>query len=143
MSDELSVKDILSGLRDEFDSKPEWFKAIAGSLPVTGQLVALHEYDKAVEAGKTGDALMAVIGGLPLVGMATKGAVLAKGAKGAAQIAERDSSVIARGLSNLGFGVGAGQATTKTAQEQLLMAKQRAAEDASETAEFNSGFSGI
>ena len=132
----MDINEIVQGLRDEYDSKPEWFKAIASALPLTGQLAALHEYDKAMSAGKGQDAILAAIGGLPMVGMATKGAVLAKGAKGAAQIAERDSSVIARGISNLGFGAGLGQSSAMTAQEQLKNLKLNAADSLAEQDAF-------
>lgn len=120
------IDDIVQVLRDEYDSKPEWFKAVAGSLPITGQLAALHEYNKAMKSGAGEEAIMAALGGLPLVGMATKGVALTKNAKKLSQHKEMmDTNILARALSNIGFGVGAGQSSAKTAQEVMQRASDR------------------
>ena len=137
------LEEIIQGLRDEFDSKPEWFKAIAGALPVTGQLAALHEYDKAVKAGESEDAIMAALGGLPLVGMAGKSVTLSKNAKKVSQHNEMvNTPILARALSNLGFGVGAGQSSARTAQEELQRLKSGAADNLMEQAAFTKASGG-
>ena len=131
------LADLIQGLRDEYDSKPEWFKAIAGSLPVTGLLAALHEYDKAVSEGKSEEAIAAAIGGLPAVKMLKSGsAVLSKSPAVIKSAREAmDSNILARALSNIGFGVGAGQSVGNTLQE----AQQAAAKYEQEQA-FRQGF---
>ena len=79
---------------------------------------------------------MAALGGLPMVGMATKGVTLSKNAKKVAQHKEMlDTNLLARALSNIGFGVGAGQSSAKTAQEVM----QKASDYENEQA-FKNGF---